>query len=455
MARLSTFACPCRREGRGRRLPRAAERPSIMRLVVGLVLVLLWLAPASSAAGGGFAVGDLFVADHSQVVEYTADGAVVRTIIDPSFVQVFDLAFSPSAQALYVTDAIAHDVKVLDGSGNVISSFGAQFLAQPRGIAVASNGDVYVADTGGDDVDVFDANGNHLRSIGPVPVPLNLALSADGRRLFVSESNYFAGVQVFDLADADRYLGTFGETSAQVGLTNGLAVASDGTLYVGDGIFGNGTDTVKVFNVDGSFAGTLISGLTAPIDLTLGGGGNIWLTNTNDFVGDQIRAYALSGAFLKSFGADLVQPTGLAFVVGAGAPASVQFLQPLDQSADPANPFLNTGKNGRVIPVKVTITNGTMPVTGSDTPTPFVTINVSTLESCSSTAGSDPVESFADAGSSSAGTNQLRWNALAGEWDYNLDTKALGLITGNCYRIDISLNGSQISNAFAVYQPTK
>jgi len=454
MARLSTFACPCRREGRSRRLPRAAERPSIMCLVVGLVLVLLSLAPASSAAGGGFAVGDLFVADHSQVVEYTADGAIVRTIIDSSFVQVFDLAFSPSAQELYVTDAIAHDVKVLDGSGNVISSFGAQFLAQPRGIAVASNGDVYVADTGGDDVDVFDANGNHLRSIGPVPVPLNLALSADGRRLLVSESNYFAGVQVFDLADADRYLGTFGETSAQVGLTNGLAVASDGTLYVGDGIFGNGTDTVKVFNVDGSFAGTLISGLTAPIDLTLDGG-NIWLTNTNDFVGDQIRAYALSGAFLKSFGADLVQPTGLAFVVGAGAPASAQFLQPLDQSADPTNPVLNTGKNGRVIPVRVTITNGTMPVTGSDTPTPFVTINVSKLESCSSTAGSDPIESFADAGSSSAGTNQLRWNALAGEWDYNLDTKALGLITGNCYRIDISLNGSQLSNAFAVYQPTK
>jgi hypothetical protein len=88
-------------------------------------------------------------------------------------------------------------------------------------------------------------------------------------------------------------------------------------------------------------------------------------------------------------------------------------------------------------------------------PTPFVTINVSKLGSCSSTAGSDPIESFADAGSSSAGTNQLRWNALAGEWDYNLDTEALGLITGNCYRIDISLNGSQLSNAFAVYQPTR
>jgi sugar lactone lactonase YvrE len=305
--------------------PRGSALRSAGRFVVGLVVVLLWLAAAAgSAAGAGFAPGDLFVADHSQVVEYTADGAVVRTIIDPSFVQVFDLAFSPSAQVLYVTDAIAHDVKVVDGSGNVISSFGAEFLAQPRGIAVASNGDVYVADTGGDDVDVFDASGNHLRSIGPVPVPLNLAFSADGQRLFVSESNYFVGVQVFDLADADRYLGTYGETAAQVGVTSGLAVDAAGTLYVGDYF----TDTVKTFNPDGSFATTLISGLTAPSDLTLASDGDIWLTNTNDFVGDQIRAYTASGAFVTSFGAELVQPTGLAFAPAIAAPPATLTLSP-------------------------------------------------------------------------------------------------------------------------------
>jgi hypothetical protein len=38
---------------------------------------------------------------------------------------------------------------------------------------------------------------------------------------------------------------------------------------------------------------------------------------------------------------------------------------------------------------------------------------------------------------------------------YNLDTNALGLVTGNCYRIDVSVNGAQIANAFAVFQPTK
>src|SRR5262245_52252742 len=95
---------------------------STLRWTVGSAVVLvvasLWLAPGSLAGGGGFAAGELFVADQSRVLEYTADHAVTRTIVHPGFRQVFDLAFSPSAQELYVTDAIAHDVTVLDGSGS-------------------------------------------------------------------------------------------------------------------------------------------------------------------------------------------------------------------------------------------------------------------------------------------------------------------------------------------------
>jgi hypothetical protein len=131
-----------------------------------------------------------------------------------------------------------------------------------------------------------------------------------------------------------------------------------------------------------------------------------------------------------------------------------QFLQPLAQSTDPANPVINTGKNGRVIPVKVQISQGTTQITDQNAPGP-VTIAVSKLASCSSSAGTDPIETYADAGQSSAGTNQFRYEATAQAWVYNLDTKALGLVTGNCYRIDVSVNGTQITNAFAVFQPTK
>jgi hypothetical protein len=66
----------------------------------------------------------------------------------------------------------------------------------------------------------------------------------------------------------------------------------------------------------------------------------------------------------------------------------------------------------------------------------------------------DSVEVYADAGSSSAGTNQFR--SSTDFWIYNLDTKALGMVNNNCYRIDVFLNGVQISTQdFAVFKPTK
>jgi hypothetical protein len=133
---------------------------------------------------------------------------------------------------------------------------------------------------------------------------------------------------------------------------------------------------------------------------------------------------------------------------------SDQFLQPLDQSTDAAHPIPNTGKNGKVISVKVRISQGGTALTDQNAPGP-VTIAVSKLASCSNIAGIDPVESYADAGQSSAGTNLFRYDANAEAWMYGLDTKALGLVTGNCYRIDVSVAGTKITNAFAVFQPTK
>jgi hypothetical protein len=128
----------------------------------------------------------------------------------------------------------------------------------------------------------------------------------------------------------------------------------------------------------------------------------------------------------------------------------VQFLRPLDQSTDPNNPVINTGKNGRVIPVKVLLTQGGMPVT--DQGAVSVTILV-TRVATSGNETNNPVESYADAGNSSAGSNEFRYDGAA--WSYNLDTQALGLTTGISYRIDVLVNGCPVLNAFAVFQPTK
>jgi hypothetical protein len=132
---------------------------------------------------------------------------------------------------------------------------------------------------------------------------------------------------------------------------------------------------------------------------------------------------------------------------------SDQFLSPLVQSTDPARAQLNTGKNGKVVPVKVQVSEGGTAITNLNAPGP-VTIAVSKF-ACGASTGTDPVTSYADAGQSSAGTNQFNYDSTAQAWVYNMDTKALGLVTGNCYRIDVAVNGTQITNAFAVFQPTK
>jgi sugar lactone lactonase YvrE len=309
--------------------------------LLAIIAALFGLACAVGSAhalAAGFALGDLFVADHGAVFEFRPDGGLVASYTDPSARQFFDLAFDNARTKLYVTDASAHDVKVFDMSGTLEGTFGGSLLAQPRGIAVRPSGDVYVADTGANDIQVFDSAGRYLRTIGPVIVPLNLAFSPDASRLYVSQSDYFAGVRVFDLSNGDRDLGTFGDTASRVGLTTGLAVNPDGTLYVGDSIFGGGTDSIKVFTAEGSFVGTLVGGLSAPIDLTFDASGNLWLTNTNNFGGDQIDAFTPTGTRIASFsGAPLVQPTGLAFFLPVETPAPVANAGP-DQIVECAGP---------------------------------------------------------------------------------------------------------------------
>ena len=102
--------------------------------------------------------------------------------------------------------------------------------------------------------------------------------------------------------------------------------------------------------------------------------------------------------------------------------------------------------------MKVTLFNACMqaPVP----PTANVAIEVTKVP-VSAVAGTDPVESYADAGQSSAGTDLFRWSP-DGFWIYNLDSKALGLVTGNFYRVDIYVESVKATvDNWAVLNPVK
>jgi len=135
------------------------------------------------------------------------------------------------------------------------------------------------------------------------------------------------------------------------------------------------------------------------------------------------------------------------------APAyAATLLQPLDPSTT-AMTIANKAKLGRVIPVKLEIADGSTEYMDVTAP-PTIEVVKTT---CNTSLPADPVETYADAGNTSAGTNQFRWSTEApGYWIYNLDTKALGLMRGNCYRIDAYVGTNKVTNGqWAVIEITK
>lgn len=134
----------------------------------------------------------------------------------------------------------------------------------------------------------------------------------------------------------------------------------------------------------------------------------------------------------------------------------VDFLPPFDDST-PSGLIVNKMKNGRVVPVKVTIYDDCAQgyATG-----PNSSVTIKTTKTTGTGTG-DPMEEYADAGQSSAETNAFRWTTDSsapggGFWIYNLDSKALGLVVNNLYRVDVYIDAvkATVSN-WAVLQPVK
>lgn len=129
---------------------------------------------------------------------------------------------------------------------------------------------------------------------------------------------------------------------------------------------------------------------------------------------------------------------------------STTFLQPFDGST-PSKLIVNSMKSGRVVPVKVTITDSCTGLALSD-PTKVVKIASGAKSSGGGTV--DAVETYADAGASSAGSNLFRYSSPF--WIYNLDSKALGMVVGTCYRIDVYVDGIKATkDTYALLQPVK
>jgi hypothetical protein len=174
-------------------------------------------------------------------------------------------------------------------------------------------------------------------------------------------------------------------------------------------------------------------------------------TNLDSFTVTHV--YALAGTYHATVAVtDKDGDTGsdLANAITIDQTYSVDFLPPFDDSS-PSSLISNKMKSGRVVPVKAKIYDDCL---GSFVTDPATDVTIKVSKTAGGGAG-DPVEEYADAGQSSAGTNGFRWSS-DGFWIYNLDSKALGLVVGSDYRVDIYVGSVKATDdSWAVLQPVK
>ena len=132
---------------------------------------------------------------------------------------------------------------------------------------------------------------------------------------------------------------------------------------------------------------------------------------------------------------------------------SASFLQPLDGST-PSRLIANTMKKGRVVPIKVTITDDCTLAPVND---PLAPPSIDVVTANFTATSTDAVETFSDAGQSAGELAMFRWSADTsvtggGFWIFNLDSN--GLTIGKCYKIYPEVGGIATSN-FAILKPTK
>lgn len=205
---------------------------------------------------------------------------------------------------VYVTDTGSRAVKVYDRMGKFLRAVGKDRLVRATGLAVdKERRRLYVVDTGENDqrahqVKVFDLEGNLLSEIGrrgngdgEFNFPTFAAVDSQGR-LYVADTANFR-VQVFD-ADG-KFLKKFGRAGDRVGefaRPKAVALDSFGNVYVLDAHFSN----VQIFNQQGdvllAFGGTgLYPGLLLnPTAIAIDKRNQIYVSN---YLGQRVDIYRL------------------------------------------------------------------------------------------------------------------------------------------------------------------
>ncbi len=156
-------------------------------------------------------------------------------------------------ERLFITDAGRHEVIELDTLGNLQNRFGTEDLQRPVGVTFSpSSQRIYVVDGNAHRIAVFTTQGQlekYIGKRGTAPGEFNYPshITSTGDRLLLADSGNFR-VQLLDLeGHCHQVIGQKGDGAGDLSLPKGVAVDSDGHIYVVDAHFEN----VQIFNDQG------------------------------------------------------------------------------------------------------------------------------------------------------------------------------------------------------------
>lgn len=220
---------------------------------------------------------------------------------------------------VFVVDALRHDVQKFDSNGMYLGSWGGQGslpgqFSVPYGIATAPDGTVYVSALDRR-IQYFTPNGDYIGGWGTVGVTEGLVLDvAPDGSVYVADAEdnriqRFTADGVFLLEWGTRCElaagaggGCIGQGQGQFNSPRGIAVDSDGNVYVSDSL----NDRVQKFDGNGTFLGMWGWGPSSgdgqfrnPRGLSTDTSGGVYVT---DLFNDRVQKFTPSGGFLTKWG---------------------------------------------------------------------------------------------------------------------------------------------------------
>lgn len=204
------------------------------------------------------AAGRVYVADqwHGRIQIFNPDGSYYATLDNGGTTEnqvgcPTGVALAPNGY-LYVTDPCSQRVQIFDHNLLYLASMGTSGEAgsdnahfnEPQDVAVDSRGVIYVSDRNNHRVQVFNASQAYVRTIGEAGVEGNdfghlsgpNGLTVDtADRLYIADA-WNNRVQVFDKDGAylTTIAGSWGTRTGQTRSAEGVAVASNGDMFVAD-----------------------------------------------------------------------------------------------------------------------------------------------------------------------------------------------------------------------------